>query len=514
MISAQRQWTLLLAGMLIFLALGVHFLNQTPDDVFITLRYAANLAAGHGPVYNIGERVEGFSNPLLLALLALLHLLMSDPRALVLAAKGLGLLAGLLTLLALYALARRDPEGAEFRGWPPLLFALAGYPALWAASGMETALHALLIVVALGGYLRALETGRKAWRVLAGPIFALVALSRPEGIVFLFAALLARALLLWRDKRKPDAADAGFLALALAPILLYFLWRHSFYGAWWPNTFYAKASAGPATYADGVRYLLPAIGATLWGNALLLPLLLLGLLPWKKTSPRTLLLLLGIGAQAGFMVLGGGDWMLGWRFAVPAMAPVALLAPTILARLRDALHRQRLAEWFAGARKWIFLLALALPFAVNLYAVKQLGVRPSGWRGPTAHLFVDESYLAVADHLHTHRQPGDRLATGEAGAIVYLTGLPTIDCFGLTDAHLARVPGKRHEKVDPDYILGRRPTWLVIGGVAGPDDAPTSYFAYGRSLLAHPTVKETYRPVLRRDSFLVLQRRPAAVADE
>jgi hypothetical protein len=37
---------------------GRAFPHQTPDDVFITLRYAANLAAGHGPVYNIGERVE------------------------------------------------------------------------------------------------------------------------------------------------------------------------------------------------------------------------------------------------------------------------------------------------------------------------------------------------------------------------------------------------------------------------------------------------------------------------
>jgi hypothetical protein len=39
---------------------------------------------------------------------------MSDPRALVLAAKGLGLLAGLLTLLALYALARATRRAPIF----------------------------------------------------------------------------------------------------------------------------------------------------------------------------------------------------------------------------------------------------------------------------------------------------------------------------------------------------------------------------------------------------------------
>ncbi|TMQ06093.1 MAG: hypothetical protein E6J91_38830 [Deltaproteobacteria bacterium] len=32
------------------------------DDAFITFRYADNLVGGHGPVFNAGERVEGFTN--------------------------------------------------------------------------------------------------------------------------------------------------------------------------------------------------------------------------------------------------------------------------------------------------------------------------------------------------------------------------------------------------------------------------------------------------------------------
>ncbi|MFC5290280.1 hypothetical protein ACFPM7_24775 [Actinokineospora guangxiensis] len=35
----------------------------TIDDALITFRYSANLAAGHGPVWNVGEDpVEGFTN--------------------------------------------------------------------------------------------------------------------------------------------------------------------------------------------------------------------------------------------------------------------------------------------------------------------------------------------------------------------------------------------------------------------------------------------------------------------
>src|SRR4029434_7187421 len=40
------------------------------DDAFITFRYAANLVAGHGLVFNPGERVEGYSNFLWTILIA------------------------------------------------------------------------------------------------------------------------------------------------------------------------------------------------------------------------------------------------------------------------------------------------------------------------------------------------------------------------------------------------------------------------------------------------------------
>ena len=36
----------------------------TADDAFITFRYAQNLVEGLGPVYNPGERVEGYSSPI------------------------------------------------------------------------------------------------------------------------------------------------------------------------------------------------------------------------------------------------------------------------------------------------------------------------------------------------------------------------------------------------------------------------------------------------------------------
>ena len=66
-------------GVAAALALGVSLilLNNaviqpwTLDDAYISMRYADHLAAGAGPVYNLGERVEGYTCFLWVVLLAL-----------------------------------------------------------------------------------------------------------------------------------------------------------------------------------------------------------------------------------------------------------------------------------------------------------------------------------------------------------------------------------------------------------------------------------------------------------
>ena len=45
------------------------------DDAMISMRYAYNLVHGLGLVWNAGERVEGFTNPLWVGFMALFHLL-------------------------------------------------------------------------------------------------------------------------------------------------------------------------------------------------------------------------------------------------------------------------------------------------------------------------------------------------------------------------------------------------------------------------------------------------------
>ena len=51
----------LLPALAIFAGLAYYF-SFTQDDAYISYRYVANYLNGNGLVYNIGERVEGFTN--------------------------------------------------------------------------------------------------------------------------------------------------------------------------------------------------------------------------------------------------------------------------------------------------------------------------------------------------------------------------------------------------------------------------------------------------------------------
>ncbi len=88
------------------------------------------------------------------------------------------------------------------------------------------------------------------------------------------------------------------------------------------------------------------------------------------------------------------------------------------------------------------------------------------------------------------------LALGEAGVIPYFTELPVLDLFGLADAHLAHVPGVQMHKFDLDYVLGRKPRYVLLAGKDKQGKLlPT--FTYTEQLLKNERFAREYR--LRQD---------------
>ena len=124
------------------IGLGLSFGVCTQDDAFISFRYAENLAQGNGLVFNVGERVEGFTNLSWTLLFAPIMSLGGEP---VMASVFLGWI-GVATLVALtgwFAQKHVGGVGAVAAGF----VALDAQMVLEGVEGLETVAYASLITV-------------------------------------------------------------------------------------------------------------------------------------------------------------------------------------------------------------------------------------------------------------------------------------------------------------------------------------------------------------------------------
>src|SRR5438477_7695350 len=115
--SASRALPLLLAGFALYAG---YFIYRTSfvidgrrwfslfDDAMVSMRFARNLAEGHGLVWNPGgPRVEGFTNPLWVGMMALPHLLRLSESKISLFIQLAGAACLVLNLILTARLARR-----------------------------------------------------------------------------------------------------------------------------------------------------------------------------------------------------------------------------------------------------------------------------------------------------------------------------------------------------------------------------------------------------------------------
>ena len=194
--SHQLRWLALLGVVMVS---GWHNWTTQPwtlDDAYISFRYAENLVAGYGLVFNPGEVVEGYTNFLWVMLVAGLNLIGLGS---VLGAKVLGGLA-FAALIGLLAWAHRIVPGLDERtsAVAALLTGTCGIGSRWAMSGMEVPLVMLLIGSALLVHLRSRALpDAKGLDVLTGLLAALAMMTRPDTALVFAAMWLDRA---WHAK--------------------------------------------------------------------------------------------------------------------------------------------------------------------------------------------------------------------------------------------------------------------------------------------------------------------------
>jgi hypothetical protein len=451
------------------------------DDAFISFRYCWQLAAANGLVYNPGEQVEGFSNPLWVLLLTpLLSLAGWGLEATLAVARFLGLAGGLAALVGLFGLSREAvgswPDQHPAPSWGPLLppALAAGTVPLAAAAmtGLETTMLAALLT--LGLWALAVEHRIGRFRG-AAVLLALAVLSRPEGVL-LAGAAVAGAILAARFGAGGNGRQrlplVSLAAVAGAAVLWTVFRWFTFDGEWLPNTYFAKQ--GGFAGLSWFDYLASGFGQY---GLHALPLLagLAGLWLWGRHRsavlwPAAAMVL----AHLASFPLTGSDWMPGFRLPVPSLPAQAALAGLGTLVLLGHLAGRRPAE---AVRTWSVYLAVGLLLAGQLQAWAprselrhHLAIREAGYR---------QGHLALARWLREGSgvPAGGTVALMDIGLVGYLNpGLRVLDISGLTDRVIAKSPGRFLQKeYDPAYVLDQRPEAVVITlvgprGMTGPLD--------------------------------------------
>lgn len=457
-------WATALAGVFIQ---AWHY-NWKLDDAYISFVYARNLVEGHGLVFNVGERVEGYTCFLWVLLCALgLALGVSAETW----STALGLLAALGTLAACAALARTIAPRASALVGPLTALLLALWPpfAWWAVSGMETVLFTALVTTAFYLYIR---SGPQS---LAAPVVtALAALTRPEG--WLLGAILCAHAVTQRSQR-----GWRFLLLFAALFVPWFAWRVWYYGYLLPNTFYAKVGDSWEQLIRGFAYLRQFVLD--WGGVLFAAAVVGALfLPWRRLLPLYVFLLL----YSGYVVAVGGDVFHFYRFWIPVVPTLLSLGCAALAYLLVA-PRPR-------ATRYLVVL-LSVPLVLRLLWVVAIDI-PKILKHRDAEQFLTVMGQYTCRCLLAKTEAHESVAALGVGLTRYCTNRTVIDMLGLTDLHIARharVPMGAglagHEKYDSVYVLSRQPRYILIP----PQDFKGIILPAVRDMWQQPEFRAKYR---------------------
>jgi hypothetical protein len=418
--------------------------GRPEEDAAMLLRYSQHLAAGHGIVWNVGERpVDGATDFLFMALVAAVHALGASLES---SARGLGLLAHAATVLLVFLGARALGAG---RPWAlvPAAFLAVGPGLRHLAAAYGTPLFALAATVSwlLACRLADAAEGQEGRPALAFSIAALaMGLSRPEG-VFLGAFMLLAALAA-RGGQGSRVAVGRFLLVFLTLGLAYFLWRWHYFGYPLPNPFYKKGAG--LLHWHSLRMAWRDLWSLGWPFVALLPLGLLVRGARRAAFFATLPVLLFVA----LWVLISDETNYVMRFRYPLLPVILLGCVPIGGRLWERLSASapRVAPALTRGA-WPLALALAALLA---------------WSEHREYRFVAPQRMGLYDAalvLRDYAPRGFALATTEAGLLPLYSQWRAVDAWGLNDQHVAHQGG-----IDEAYLDRYRPEVILAHAYFSP----------------------------------------------
>ena len=420
------------------LIIGIRFIDYAYDDAYITYRYARNLAAGHGLVYNLGQDFLGTTTPLYSLLLAALSPWIAIPKA-----------SGILSLISLLgAISCCEALGRQARirfAGPMAALFLVTEPQIYQIFGGETLLVYFLLPPA-GLVLH--QSGRTRSAAL---VFGLAILGRMDAGLFVG---LVYGFDLLQNRRIP-VLECMLVGALLLP---WFLYSYLVFGQLFPATLETKMAMGESGvwklfFPGSLDYLT---GLTPYQSGLagiFVPLLAVGL--WRVLRTERIWLFF-LGTSLLFAIIY--QWILASAFSHWYLASLyfthALLLGAGLRQIGDFIRalegppqtpaRRNLRSATQGA-----LLAAAVVFAwFGADRTLEFNLQP-----PRRQLYTD-----IGNWIETRTRKDESVAYFEIGYLGWFSQRTIVDPVGLvTPGGLDSIrQGRLHwifEKHAPDYFI-------------------------------------------------------------
>ncbi|MEJ2013921.1 MAG: hypothetical protein P8X64_17065 [Anaerolineales bacterium] len=212
------------------------------DDAMISMQYARNLQQGYGLVWNPGgPHVEGFSSPLWVGILALVHFLPLPASKISVVVQILGALFLLLNLVYVKKVADLELEDSRWFAFIAVLLTAFYYPLIqWSLLGNEVGLLALAVTFFTWLALSRKYVVEHPWRFYG--LLSLLLFIRLDAAIA-FVAIWGYSVWQTNDDRKAQLL-AGGVWLAAA-ILIQTIFRLAYFGELLPNTYYLKMTGFP-----------------------------------------------------------------------------------------------------------------------------------------------------------------------------------------------------------------------------------------------------------------------------
>lgn len=456
-----------------FVINGVRYFNLF-DDAMVSMRYAWNLVHGNGAVWNAGERVEGFTNPLWMLYMAFWQLFPIPTSTISLPLQISGAIFLGLNLVFIYKIIRHLTN--DFFALLAALLMIAFYGPLdvWAMLGMEVSVLALILSIAAWIVITRDLSRWTPWLYLLLGISTLIRIDMAVPFVLIVAFLL---LTRPADRKKNLAWGIGTLVLFLGGQTLIRLW---YYGDILPNTYYLKMVGLSQTIriARGVWVLFELAWQMNW-VVFLFPLVVF---LFRRDKGPALLALLFAGQVAYSTYVGGDAWEHNGganRFisiAIPLwFALFGIALASIRQAVADKLQLKRTVTIGTSYGVMVLLLAFSIWNANFLLADYHAIERWTLNRKPD-YILSHQKYITTALILQDITLPGAKIAVTAAGTEpYYLPDRYAIDILGKADKVIAHEPVKYpvslagiadvrpgHMKWDYAYSIGKLKPDVIV----------------------------------------------------